>query len=106
MLARSYIRVTCGLQLPPVGESGAAAAALLGGDADKSRLREVMMAGERLRQAHTAHDDKTGVIDHPPLLFALLLQHSPARPAQTRFKASHLPSLLHFTHQHTHISPF
>src|SRR5258708_33351086 len=91
MLARSYIRVTCGLQLPPVGESGAAAAALLGGDADKSRLREVMIAGERLRQAHTAHDDKTGGIDQRPLLVALLLQQRPGRRVQigsiwTRFR--------------------
>src|SRR5258707_12471368 len=82
MLARSYIRVTCGLQLPPVGESGAAAAALLGEDADKSRLREVMIAGERLCQANTAHDDKTGGIDQRPLLVALLLQQRPGRRVQ------------------------
>ena len=89
--------MTCGLQLPPVGESGAAAAALLGGDADKSRLREVMIAGERLRQAHTAHDDKTGGIDQRPLLVALLLQQCPGRRVQIRIDVYNLRDLLHLT---------
>src|SRR5258706_10563100 len=97
MLARSYIRVTCGLQLPPVGESGAAAAALLGGDADESRLREVMIAGERLRQAQTAHDDKTGGVDQRPLLVAILLQQRPGCRVQIRIDVYNLRDLLHFT---------
>src|SRR5258705_10880299 len=105
MLARSYIRVTCGLQLPPVGESGAAAAALLGGDADECRLREVMIAGEGRRQAQTAHDDKTGGVDQRPLLVAILLQQRPGYRVQIPIDVYHLHDLPHLTDKQQELRP-